>query len=254
MAEHPAPLSIAAAQPQLRRNDLAYNAAAHAAVIRDAGTRLVVFPELSLTSYALDAPAVSLEDPVFDAIREACTETGSVALVGAPVRETDGVEHIAAIRVDAEGPMVAYRKMYPDESEVRRFTAAADLVVMELDGWRLGMAICRDTGIFEHVAQTAELAKRSGLGGIDAYVAGALFTPKGAGRRDKRMPKLAAAYRMWVVQACFAGLGSDYPVTAGGSGIWAPDGSVAAQADDRPGRIVTALLDFLRSRAATAAN
>ncbi|MFC3491624.1 carbon-nitrogen hydrolase family protein [Glycomyces rhizosphaerae] len=243
MSDRPAPLTVAAAQPELRPGDLPFNAAAHAEAVLASGARLVVFPELSLTSYALAAPAVALDDPELAAIVAACATTGSVALAGAPVKEGDA-EFIAMLRIDGSGVAVAYRKLHPDEEEARRFRAAADPVVMELDGWRLGLAICRDTMMFEHAPATAEFAKRSGIGGIDAYVAGSLFTPLGLPKRDKRMPQLAKGYGMWVVQACFAGPGSDYAETTGNSAIWAPDGTVAVRADEHPGRIVKAELRF----------
>jgi predicted amidohydrolase len=240
---HLEPLTVAAAQPDLRPGDLAFNARAHAEAVRSAEARLVVFPELSLSSYAMAAPSVAVDDPALEWIVEACAETGSVALAGAPLRE-GGAEFIAMLRIDGSGVAVAYRKMHPDEEEARRFRAACDPVVLELDGWRLGLAICRDTMMFEHAPATAEFAKRSGIGGIDAYVAGSLYTPQGLVRRDKRMPQLARGYGMWVVQACFAGPGSDYPDAVGNSAVWAPDGTIAARADEQPGRIVKAELRF----------
>lgn len=242
MSDLPAPLTVAAAQPELRPGDLAFNARAHAEAIRSAEARLVVFPELSLSSYAMAAPSVALDDPELDQIVAACAETGSVALAGAPIKEGD-TEFIAMLRIDGAGVAVAYRKLHPDEEESRRFRAATDHVVLELDGWRLGLAICRDTMMFEHAPATAEFAKRSGRGGIDAYVAGSLFTAPALPKRDKRMPQLARGYGMWVVQACAAGPGSDLPA-AGNSAIWSPNGEVAARADDEPGRIVKADLNF----------
>lgn len=243
MSDVPAPLTVAAAQPELRPGDLAFNVGAHVEAIRAADARLVVFPELSLSSYALAAPNVAVDDPALQRIVAACGETGAVALAGVPLKEGDA-EFIAALRIDGDGVEVAYRKVHPTENESRRFQAAAQPVVMELDGWRLGLAICRDTMMFEHAPATAEFAKRSGIGGIDAYIAGALYTPGGLVKRDKRMPQLARGYGMWVVQACFAGPGSDYPDAAGNSAIWAPDGTVAARADEHPGRIVKAELRF----------
>jgi predicted amidohydrolase len=242
MSERPETLTVAAAQPELRPGDLAFNARAHAEAIRAAGTRLVVFSELSLSAYAMAAPSVALDDPELDQIVAACAETGAVALVGAPLREGD-VDFIAMLRIDGSGLEVAYRKMYPDEEESRRFQAAADPAVLELDGWRLGLAICRDTMMFEHAPATAEFAKRSGIGGIDAYVAGSLTTAPALAKRDKRMAQLASGYDMWVVQACAAGPGSDLPAM-GNSAIWSPDGSVAARADTEPGRIVKAEMRF----------
>jgi predicted amidohydrolase len=244
MSEIPAPLTVAAAQPELRPGDLAFNAAAHAEAIRAAGARLVVFPELSLTSYALASAAVSLDDAALEVIVAACGATGSVALAGAPVKEDDETERIAMVRFDSSGVAVVYRKMHPDEEEGRRFTAAPGPAVMALDGWRLGLAICRDTMMFAHAADTAEFARGSDLGGIDAYVAGSLFRPQRIAQRDKRMRQLATGYGMWVVQACFAGPGSDFAETGGNSAIWAPDGTVAARADEQPGRIAKAELRF----------
>ncbi|MQM26675.1 carbon-nitrogen hydrolase family protein [Glycomyces albidus] len=228
------PLSIALAQPDLRPGDVEANAAAHAEAIRAAGARLVVFPELSLSSYAMSAPTVSLDDPALAVVVDACAETGSVALAGAPLVE-DGRERISMVRFDGEGFAPVYRKMFPGESEQGRFAAGDCVVVLELDGWRLGLAICRDSKLDAHIEATAAL-------GIDAYVGGNLHDAEGAARRDARMPKLAAEYGIWVAMSCFAGPGSDYPDASGGSAVWAPDGSLAAQADDRPGRIVRATL------------
>ncbi|WP_376768576.1 nitrilase-related carbon-nitrogen hydrolase, partial [Pseudonocardia pini] len=51
-------LAVAAAQPACVARDVAANARGHAEAVRAAGARVVVFPELSLTGYELDAPAV----------------------------------------------------------------------------------------------------------------------------------------------------------------------------------------------------
>jgi predicted amidohydrolase len=57
-----APLSVAAAQPRCAANNVRSNARAHAELIRAARARIVVFPELSLTGYQLDAdPPIVIE-------------------------------------------------------------------------------------------------------------------------------------------------------------------------------------------------
>jgi predicted amidohydrolase len=73
------PLSIAVAQPVCVAFDVAANAVTHAETIRSAGARVVVFPELSLTGYQFDAPAIALDDPRLEPIVEACAAAGSVA-------------------------------------------------------------------------------------------------------------------------------------------------------------------------------
>jgi predicted amidohydrolase len=76
---------LTAAQPPCMSYDVASNAASHAATVRSAGARVVVFPELSLTGYELDAPAIAVDDPRLAPVVEACAESGSLALMGAPV-------------------------------------------------------------------------------------------------------------------------------------------------------------------------
>ncbi|MCM0676825.1 carbon-nitrogen hydrolase family protein, partial [Micromonospora phytophila] len=105
------PLSIAVAQPPCVAYDAAANAARHADAVRAAAARVVVFPELSLTGYELDAPAVDVDDPRLAALVAACAATGTLALAGAPVAG----EHIATLAVDGGGARVAYRKMWLGE-------------------------------------------------------------------------------------------------------------------------------------------
>ena len=96
-------LVVAVAQPPCHAGDVAANAAAHADVVWRAAARVVVFPELSITGYELDAPDVTPDDPRLRPIVEACASTGSLALVGAPVAGPDGApsRHIGILAIDA---------------------------------------------------------------------------------------------------------------------------------------------------------
>jgi predicted amidohydrolase len=138
--------------------------------------------------------------------------------------------------VDAGGVRVAYRKRYPHHTEEVHFRPGPGPEVLVVDGWRLGLALCRDTGIPEHAADTAAL-------GIDAYVAGLVEAPDAEAVIAERALRASTTYGVWVVFSSSAGpSGSVYPQTAGRSGIWAPDGSVTARAGRVPGEIVRATL------------
>ncbi len=227
--------TVAVAQPVCVPRDVAANAMAHAATIRAAGARVVVFPELSITGYVLAAPSITVDDGRLAPIVEACAETGALALVGAPIQDDDGRHYLATLAVDGAGVTVAYRKIYLHPPEPDRFAAGDQPAVIEVDGWRLGLAICRDTGVAQHAVDTAAL-------GIDAYVAGSLFVPGEERRYQDRMRDLAVRHGVWVANANCAGPAGDYAQTIGGSGVWAPDGTVAAQAGAEPGEIVQAAL------------
>jgi predicted amidohydrolase len=116
------PLTVAVTQPPCVSYDVAANALTAAATVRSAGARVVVFPELFLTGYELDAPALDVDDPRLAPIVEACAEAGSLALVGAPVHGNAGGSHIAMLAIDDTRAAVAYHKMWLGAAESNRFT------------------------------------------------------------------------------------------------------------------------------------
>jgi len=217
-------LRIAAAQPPIAAHDVAANAQAHALAVLSAGARVVVFPELSLTGYELDADPLDPVDPRLAPIVDACAATGSVALVGAPI----GGPYIAMLTIDGSGVTVAYRKMWLGDVEAQRFSPGLSPAVIGVDGWRLGLAICKDTGVPQHAYDTAAL-------GIDAYVAGTVKHASEASLQAERAHRIATEHGVWVVIASFAGpTGGGFAETAANSAIWAPDGTVIAQAGAAP--------------------
>ncbi len=137
-------LTIAAAQPHCVPKDLRRNALEHASVVRQARADLVVFPELSLTGYELDADQVSVNDPALEPLIDACAQTGCVALVGAPVADFAGRPRIATLRASGSGVGVAYLKTYLGGEEATRFFPGDGPVALDVVGWRVGIGICKD--------------------------------------------------------------------------------------------------------------
>ncbi len=227
-----AELRVAAAQPLCVPHDVTANVAAHADAVRRAGARVVVFPELSLTGYELDAGLLDVGDERLRPLVDACREAGAVALAGAPVSGPA----IAMLVVDGTGISIGYRKVWVDPSEAGRFVPGPAAEVIEVDGWRLGAAICRDTGIVRHTEDLGRL-------GVDGYVAGTLMHDHQAAEQDRRARVTAAALGVPVVIASFAGsTGEGYDRACGRSGIWTPDGAAPVVAGPAPGEIVTATL------------
>jgi predicted amidohydrolase len=230
------PLSIAVAQPPCVPYDVATNVATHAATVRSAGARVVVFPELSLTGYELDAATLAADDRRLGPLVDACAGTHSLALVGAPLAGEAGRSHIGMLAVDGVGVTVAYHKLYLSTTEAERFCPGRAPVALDVDDWRLGLAICKDTSIPRHAADTVALS-------IDAYVAATLMFTDEAELQNERARRLASRYQVAVAVASFAGpTGGGYDASAGGSGIWSVDGSVLAQAGSEPGAIACAAL------------
>ncbi|AUG80796.1 nitrilase [Kitasatospora sp. MMS16-BH015] len=229
----PGQLTVALAQPACVDLDLPANVAEHARLIRAAEARLVVFPELSLTGYDLTAPAVALDDERLAPITEACRETGSVALVCVALAEPDGTEALALLAFDGSEVSVVHRKMHLHGLENDRFVPGAQPNVLELDGRRIGLAICADVSFPEHAAKTAAL-------GIDAYLGSTLYGDDEVAvqRRDSHVASAAAEHGVWGLMVNTAGPSGEYPATSGGSGFWAPGGALVTQAGPETGAIL----------------
>ncbi|PSL57699.1 putative amidohydrolase [Saccharothrix carnea] len=223
-------ITIAVAQPRCTPYDVAANVAAHAEAVRAAGARVVVFPELSLTGYHFDAPVVPFD--LVEPLMAACAETGSVAFAGAPVAGP----HIGVLEVSGAGVRVAYRKVWLGGGEPARFRPGPAPAVVEVDGVRLGLAVCKDTGVPRHAADTVAL-------GVDVYVAGMLEHAWQADVLDERARRVAVEHDVWVAMASFAGsTGEGYDSAAGRSGVWDPSGGRIVSAGTGVDAVVRAVI------------
>ena len=128
---------VAAATPVAHTADPAANADEHIALIRRAGEQgvdLLVFPELSLSAYAIDDLVMqgALLDEVerqIDRVAEATGETGVVAVVGAPLRKGDRLYNCAVVLAHGQAIGVVpktYLPNYREYYEKRWFAPAED--------------------------------------------------------------------------------------------------------------------------------
>jgi len=230
------PLVVAAAQPACAPGNVRANIDAHAQAVQNAKARLVVFPELSLTGYVLSAEPLALDDPVLQPLVNACATTGAIALVGAPARDGDGRVSIAVLAVSGGGTEVVYRKTYLGGQEPEFFTAGDGPATVQVDGWRVGLGVCKDTGTAEHIDETAALD-------VDVYAAGLIHSPDELAEQDRRGLRIAGACAAPVVFASAAGpVGGPYEATAGTSTVWGAGGEVLARAGTAPGQVVRTVI------------
>jgi predicted amidohydrolase len=141
------------------------------------------------------------------------------------------------LRVDGAGISVAYDKMWLGGPEAEHFSPGRRPAVIDVDGCRLGLAICKDTGVSTHASVVASR-------GIDVYVAGVCETEDDRDVQPQRARRVIADLGVWVAVAGFAGpTGGGFDSTAGRSSIWRPDGRLAASLDSRPGQVARATFD-----------
>ncbi|GAA2747733.1 carbon-nitrogen hydrolase family protein [Kitasatospora cinereorecta] len=243
------PLTIAVGQASSAPLDVPANAAAAAELVHraaDRGAELLLLPELFLSGYQLAGIAaeparytVTPDDPRLEPLLRACAATGTAAVLGAPVRDAaTGSLHIAALAVDRAGRVAAeYRKQFATPNErATGFSPGTGGCTIALDGWRLGLGVCWDSGFPEH-------ARAAALDGAHAYLVGALFgTGGGRHQRATVFPARALDNTLYVALANHVGPAGPY-TGCGGSAVWGPDGRLLAEAPESGSALITACLD-----------
>jgi predicted amidohydrolase len=153
--------------------------------------------------------------------------------------------YISALALDRDGRCIArYDKQHVDEDErAAGFSPGSDGCTITLDGWRLGLAICRDSSFPEH-------ARAAALDGCHAYLIAALFPgERGERRRSILCPARAMDNTLYVIAANHCGP-SGHLTGCGRSAIWDPEGMVLAEADaSEPGVIMGRLQPQVLARA-----
>lgn len=124
------------------------------------GARLVVFPEMFLTGYAIGKAVFALaepsEGPSAAAVAAISRKTGVAILYGYPEREGDRIFNSALLIHPVRGAVANYRKTHLYGAEEQRlFVPGDDLVLAELDSLKVGILICYDVEFPEAVRALA---------------------------------------------------------------------------------------------------
>ena len=235
-------LTLSAIQYTALDGGMAANIREHIRLIEDAadhGARLVVFPELSLTGYDLAGLAeperwVTAADPRLDGLRDISRRTGITAVVGAPFKEADGTPRLASLALRPGGELKTGFKVWLHGPERQSFSPGDRTVVLDLDGWKIALAICFDTAHPVHAREAAEA-------GADIYAVSALYAAGEDHRLALHLGARAMDNRMFSVLANLGGT-TKFGPSAGGSGFWGPDGLMIRQAAGTGTEVVTATL------------
>jgi len=113
-------------------------------------TRIILFPELSLTGFVLDDSVETLAEPVDGpSIHELqrIASANRVAIIAGLIEQGPERPFNTAVAVDWDGRLLArYRKChsYTGSAEPTFYAAGDSLTVFELDGWKCGLSICFD--------------------------------------------------------------------------------------------------------------
>ncbi len=232
------PLRVAAAQATSLLGDVEANVATAVALVVSAahrGARVVVLPEAFLSGYdpggATGRGRVTGDDERLRPLARARPEV--VVLAGTAWQHPDGRATLALLEVRDGAVRHVYDKRHVDVDEAGTFVAGPDAAALvEVDGHRLGLGICRDASAAAHVAQAA-------AAGATAYVVSAAWFAGSEARRDATHAARARESGLPLVVSSATGPSADGRRTCGGSGVFGPDGETLAQVgDDDPAVVV----------------
>ncbi|MGO4188348.1 carbon-nitrogen hydrolase family protein [Pseudarthrobacter sp. TAF60_1] len=235
-------LTVSAIQYQALTGGIVPNVEEHVRLIEDAeshGARLVIFPEMSLTGYDLallsaDEAWLRLDDPRLGDLREICRRTGITAVAGAAHREPDGTHRLATLAIHPGGSIDFGFTTHLRGPEQALFTAGDGALLLELDGWRIALAIGADASVPAHSTEAA-------MTGADIYAVSAVYTVEEERRLALHLGARAMDQRMFGV---LANLGGATPLghSCGLSGFWGPDGHRMEHAVGTGTEVITAVL------------
>lgn len=230
---------MAAAQTIPIRGHVDANIERHARLVRVAArerTRVVVFPELSLTGYELDIAsglAFSESDPRLHPLIESASSYSTTLVVGAPVRIESRL-YIGAFILSPDSTVQLYTKHHlgafstsasSDDivpaAEETVFHAGDRNPLVQFEGNIAAVAVCADTNRPSHPMKAAEQGART-------YLASMFVTPSEFERKSGILRTYAARHSMTVVFANYGGTSGGL-TSSGQSAIWSEKGELLAQ-------------------------
>ena len=233
---------FAAVQMESRLNDPTQNLRMILDKLEEAAkldAQVVVFPECSLTGYALtaeeaDAISEGIPGPRTKAIQEACANLDVIAVVGTLEKDSQGACFNSAVLMDRSGLLGVYRKTHLPFLGVDRYLAGGDRILepVKTHVGALGMLICYDL-------RFPEPARVLALLGAQVILLPTAWPEKATIYRDFIGQARAEENRVFLVAANHAGQerGTRY---LGNSLIISPGGEILAQADEKEETILTA--------------
>jgi len=190
------------------------------------GASLILFPEMSLTSYLREDArhlAFHAVDPRLDRLRSLSAKYAISIIAGAPVAIQDKL-FIGAFILDPSGSVRIYTKHHLHSGEEQFFESTpANNPMISLNGEKMAIGICAD---IENPAHPEAAA----AAGCALYLAGIFYAPESMDYAHSLLSHYARQYSMKILMANFSG--PCWGQMAGGkSAYWDPEGNLIHSLD-----------------------
>lgn len=219
-------MKICIAQIKPFKGDIERNIENHIRLVDIAvsnGAGVIVFPELSLTSYE---PKLSKElatnqyDKRLDRF-QTISDTKHITIgIGLPTISNFGVL-ISMIIFQPNKARQTYSKQHLHSDEFPYFVNGQHQVILTIDNKKIAPAICYESLLPEH---SEKVFKK----GADVYIASVAKSANGVIKAFKHYPEMAKQYSMTVLMSNCVGQCDDFE-SAGKSSIWNKKGLLLGQ-------------------------
>lgn len=222
-------MKICAAQIRPVKGDIEKNVENHKKLIELAasnGANILVFPELSLTSYEsilAEDLAVVPDDERFDVFQKISDASEIVIGVGVPTKSETGVL-ISMLIFQPHQPRQIYSKQQLHSDEMPYFVGGKDEIFLEIGNEKIAPAICYESLLPEH-------AEKAVASGANFYLTSVAKSSGGVEKGYKHYPEIAKKYSMTVLMANSLGPCDDFE-SVGKSAIWNDEGELVGNLND----------------------
>jgi predicted amidohydrolase len=214
---------LCAAQIQSKNGDLAGNIQKHVRCINQAvdnGADLILFPELSLTSYepmTAHRYPLSADTNSLQVFQEVADQKGITICVGAPSEEREGL-NISMFIYRPKKTSLSYSKQFLHEDEKLYFTEGSGPIQFGLGPYYMAPAICYESLLEDHAKQFSD-------SNLSVYLASVSKPENGVKKAKNHYPIVAKKYGFAVLMSNAIGP-ADNLLAAGQSAYWNKNGDL----------------------------
>lgn len=221
-------MKICIAQTKSLKGSVQENIQNHLWIIEDAieqETDLIIFPELSISSYEPElaaALATSIEAEIFNPFQLLSDAHQITIGVGMPTKTVDGI-NISLLIFQPNHERLVYAKQMLHIDEVPYFVCGNKSVLIDIKGKKIAFGICYESLQREHFFKAHQK-------GADIYIASVAKPKGGIEKAYAYFPKLAAEFYTPILLSNSVGFCDNFQ-SVGQSAVWNKKGSLVGQLD-----------------------
>ncbi len=223
-------MKICVAQIKSLKGNIQENIKNHIEIIERAiklGANLIIFPELSITSYEPSLAkelATNKEDTIFNPFQKLSNNNNITIGIGMPINSDDGV-NISMLIFQPNKERITYSKQILHSDELPYFTSGTKQTYINIEENKIAVGICYETLQKEHFLKTQQK-------GADIYIASVAKSKKGIERAYKHFSGISNEFQTPILMSNSIGFCDNF-LTVGKSAVWNKKGQLMAQLDTK---------------------